>query len=184
MSSSESARLWDDKTNTEENPSSRTSISRQLASEVPRAAQKTKKKKKEKRGKKDGRNAYLPSSCSWREGPRVRPGWAQPRPDRRRPDGKAATTGPVTGWRWPAAAASSPAATPVPRVYGGAGCAAADRYSAASAAWRSAAPPPTWTDRRHPTAPDDTLLNRARCSPPGGSRRPPAVVRTASTAPV
>ena len=132
---------------------------------------------------------YLPSSCSWREGPRGRPGWAQPRPNRRRPGGKAATTGPGMGWRWSVAAASSPApsptaATPVPRVDGGAGCAAAGRYSAASAAWRPAAPPPTWTDRRHPTAPDDTPLNRARCSPPGGSRHPPAVVRTASTAPV
>lgn len=135
------------------------------------------------------RNAYLRGSCSWPAGPAGRPGWAQLPASRRCPDAMAAPRVPTAVWRWSVAAASSPARSPAaaeggPRVDGEEDCGPVGRYSVAAAARRPAALLQTSTDRRHPTVPDDTLLPLVRCSPPGGFRHPPAVVRTASTAPV
>lgn len=133
-------------------------------------------------------NPYLRGSCSWRAGPGGRPGWAQPPPSRRCPDARVATRVLRTVGS-SAVAASSPGPSPTAaevalRVDDEEDCEPADRHSAASAASQPAVPPPTSTDRRHPTGPDDTLRKLAHCSPPGGFRHPPAVVRTASIAPV
>jgi len=136
---------------------------------------------------------HLPGSCSSRGAPATRPGWAPRRPDRR-PDGPTAAWGPAAASRPAGVAASSlagplrpPAAAPDRRKCGAGNCGPRSGrcWSGWSVAWRPAvAPPPTSTGPRRPAAPDDNHRKHRCRSPPGGSRRPPAAVRTAGTAPV
>lgn len=136
---------------------------------------------------------HLLDSYSLRGAPAERPGWVLRRLD---PHLGASTAMWVLTAAWHPAvdAASSPADPLQPRAAGpGRRKCDVENYeplsgrcwSSSSVASRPAvAPLPTSTGRRHPAAPDDNHQKHRCRSPPGGSRRPPAAVRTASTAPV